>query len=199
MHDPKCDPGYGLHYISEPTPGRHTIGAGVVYETLRLWTKVSWAPEVPRSYPASERYQADENKGMYAAASSMAKMLVDAAGLCTIGLQVGVDRLPMFEYLNAATGWDKSPDEYMEIGRRIQTLRHLFNIREGIDPDSVKMPGRAYGDPAPESGANKGRGFDVYAMRHSYWQAMGWDRESGIPSPETLEVLGIRMETVTPG
>jgi len=195
MHDPKFDPGYGLHYIVEPTPGRHTVGSGVVYETLRLWTKVSWAPEVPRSYLASERYEADEVKGVYAAASSMAKMLIDAAGLCTLGLHVGVDRLPMFEYLNAATGWDKTPDEYMEVGKRIQTLRHLFNIREGIDPSDVKMPGRAYGNPPPLTGANKGKHFDVYAMRKHYWGGMGWDRETGIPLPETLEALGLESET----
>jgi len=194
MHDPKLDPGYGLHYISEPTPGRHTIGAGVVYETLRLWTKVSWAPEVPRSYPVNERYEANESKGIYAAASSMAKMLIDAAGLYTIGLQVGVDRFPLFEYLNAAIGWEKSPDEYMQIGKRIQTLRHLFNIREGIDPSSVKMPGRAYGNPPPKIGANKGKSFDVYAMRERYWGAMGWDGETGIPLPETLETLGLESE-----
>ena len=195
MHDPKYDPGYGLHYISEPTPGRHTIGSGVVYETLRLWTKVSWAPEVPRSYLVSERYEAEETKGVYAAASSMAKMLVDSAGLCTIGLQVGVDRFPLFEYLNAATGWGKSPDDYMEIGKRIQTLRHLFNGREGIEPASIKMPGRAFGDPPPTAGVLKGRSFDVYAMRRHYWQAMGWDGETGIPLPETLEALGLEAET----
>ena len=27
MHDPKSDPGYGVHYIVEPTPGRHTVGS----------------------------------------------------------------------------------------------------------------------------------------------------------------------------
>jgi aldehyde:ferredoxin oxidoreductase len=62
-------------------------------------------------------------------------MLIDVAGLCTIGLQLGVDRFPIFEYLNVATGWDKTPDEYMEIGKRIQTLRHLFiSAKELIRP-----------------------------------------------------------------
>ena len=51
MHDPKSDPGYGVHYIVEPTPGRHTVGSYGTYETLRLWTKVSWAPEAPWLLP----------------------------------------------------------------------------------------------------------------------------------------------------
>ena len=198
MHDPKYDPGYGLHYVVEPTPGRHTIGSGVVYETLRLWTRVSWALEVPQSYPASERYIADANKGKYAAASSMTKMLIDTAGLCILGLQIGVDRFPLFEYLNAATGWEKSPDDYMQIGKRIQTLRHLFNIREGIDPVQVKLPGRVYGNPPPKVGANKGKGFDVDAMRVHYWDAMGWNPDTGVPLPETLKALGLEELNTLP-
>jgi aldehyde:ferredoxin oxidoreductase len=103
MHDPKYDSGYGVQYLADPTPGRHTIGSGMTYEMLRLWTKVSWAPEAPRSYPVSDRYVVDHNKGMQSAGCSLAKMVMDGSGLCTFGLQLGVDRFPMFEYLNAVT------------------------------------------------------------------------------------------------
>lgn len=195
MHDPKLDPGYGLHYVVEPTPGRHTIGSWGTYEILQLWTKVNSAPEVPQSYLVSERYIPDAEKGIRAAATSNVKMLIDAAGLCTFGLQLGVDRFPLFEYMNAATSWGKSPDEYMDIGKRIQTLRHLFNIREGVEPASVGLHGRAYGTPPPTKGVNKGKGFDLHAMRKQYWSAMGWDAETGYPLPETLESLGLGAVT----
>lgn len=191
MHDPKQDPGYGVHYSGEPTPGRHTIGSAMTYEGLRLWTRVSWAPEAPKSYPVSERYVADATKGTYAAACSLFKMVVDGAGACTFGANIGADRYPLFEYLNAATGWEKTPDEYMEIGRRVQTLRQLFNVREGIAPAGVVLPGRAYGDPPPVRGPQKGRHFDIEAMRRHYWQALGWDADSGRPLPATLEQLGL--------
>ena len=36
MHDPKQDPGYGVHYVVEPTPGRHTVGSWGTYETLQV-------------------------------------------------------------------------------------------------------------------------------------------------------------------
>jgi aldehyde:ferredoxin oxidoreductase len=42
---------------------------------------------------------------------------------------------------------------------------------------------------------NKGKSFDVYAMRNHYWEALGWDRETGIPLPETLEALDLEPET----
>ncbi len=58
----------------------------------------------------------------------------NAMGACYMGMLIGVDRVPIFEWANAATGWDLSPAEYLRIGQRIQTLRQMFNIREGIDP-----------------------------------------------------------------
>jgi aldehyde:ferredoxin oxidoreductase len=180
MHDPKYDTGYGIHYIADPTPGRHTIGANTTYETLRLWTKVSWAPEIPATYPAAQKYVADAEKGVHAAGCVLAKMLIDGAGLCNFGLMLGVDRFPMFEYLNAAAGWQKTPDEYMEIGRRVQTLRQMFNLREGVDPVQVRLPDAA-----------RGKQFDVYAARKQTWRAFGWDPETGAPLEETVRRLGL--------
>ena len=191
MHDPKQDPGFGVHYVVEPTPGRHTVGSWSTYETLRLWTKVSWAPEAPRSFPASQRYEVDERRGKYAAACSMAKMVMDGAGLCTFGLLMGVDRVPMFEYLNAAAGWQKTPDEFMEIGRRVQTLRQCFNIREGLLPAEVRLPGRSVGEPPFPKGPNKGKQAAVDELRRVYWQVIGWDKETGFPLPETLQALSL--------
>jgi aldehyde:ferredoxin oxidoreductase len=191
MHDPKYDSGYGIHYIADPTPGRHTIGANMTSETLRLWQRVSWVPEIPASYPAAERYAADETKGLHAAGCALAKALIDGAGLCNFGLMMGVDRFPLFEYLDAVTGWHRTPDEYMEIGRRVHTLRQLFNLREGIDPVQVRLPGQVYGEPPLAAGPLKGKRFDVYEMRRQTWQALGWDPDTGRPRPETLERLGL--------
>ena len=190
-HDPKYDTGYGIHYIADPTPGRHSIGCIMTYETLRLWTRVSWVPEIPFTYPASRKLAADEEKGVHAAAATLAKALIDGAGLCNFGLMMGVDRFPLFEYLNAAGGWSHSPDEYMEIGRRVQTLRQLFNLRAGVDPAAVRLPGLVYGEPAPTRGPLKGRRFDVYRARALTWQALGWDAHTGVPLPETLARLGL--------
>ena len=199
MHDPKYDSGYGIHYIADPTPGRHSIGSNMTYETLRLWTRISWVPKIPASYPDIRRHAADGEKGLHAAGAAMVKMIIDGAGLCNFGLMMGVDRLPMFEYLNAATGWSKTPDEYMEIGRRVQTLRQLFNLREGVDPAGVKLPGLAYGDPPARRGPHKGKHIDIYAMRSFTWQALGWDGETGRPLDETVEHLGLAAERAESG
>jgi aldehyde:ferredoxin oxidoreductase len=118
-------------------------------------------------------------------------MLIDGAGLCNFGLMLGVDRFPMFEYLNAAAGWQFTPDEFMEIGRRVQTLRQLFNLREGVDPTQVKLPGITYGEPPLKRGRLKKKKFDVYEARRQTWQALGWDPQTGVPLEETTRRLGL--------
>jgi aldehyde:ferredoxin oxidoreductase len=107
------------------------------------------------------------------------------------GLAINVSRFPIFEYLNAATGWDKTPEAYMEIAHRVQTLKQMFNVRQGIDPWSLNMHPRAQGVPPQEAGPNKGRTFDLEQMMRDYWAALGWDPETGVPTPQTLEALGL--------
>ena len=109
------------------------------------------------------------------------------------GALLGADRLPIFEWLNAATGWQHSPNDYMEIGHRIQTLRQMFNIKQGIDPCSLKVSRRAIGLPPQKEGANRGRTVALDEMMRDYWRAIGWDENSGIPLDETIEELGLNM------
>jgi aldehyde:ferredoxin oxidoreductase len=184
MHDPRYDPGYGLLYIADPTPGRHTIASSVEYELFRPWTCVSWAPPLQPTYPAASLFETSQRNVLKMAAGAMLKMVFDGAGYCMIGAHMGIDRLKMFESLNAATGWEKTPDEYMEIGRHIQTLRQRFNFRHGYDPAAVGLPPLLAGHPPLSSGPLKGKQFNPQGMRRLYWQAMGWDAETGRPQDE---------------
>lgn len=104
------------------------------------------------------------------------------------GMMIGVDRVPLFEWLNAATGWNFTPDDYMKTGRRIQTLRQAFNVREGINPMDLKVNRRLWGIPLKE-GPNKGVSFDLETMMHSYWQIIGWDKETGAPTRESIAAM----------
>ena len=193
MHDGRNDPGFALHYSVEPTPGRHTIGAQLYYEMYQLWKKVKSLPRPKFIYHKDTKYVADEEKAVMAAACSKYNQLYNGAGLCLFGAFIGASRLPIFEWLNAATGWEKSPEEYMEIGERIQTLRQAFNIKHGVDPKSFKPSERALGRPPLDRGVNKGRSVDIEKMMADYWQAFGWDRETGKPTEDTMERLGLNQ------
>ncbi len=191
MHDGRNDPGFALHYSVEPTPGRHTIGSQLYYEMFQLWKKVKGLPKVKMLYHKDRKFENGEEKSLQAAACSKYVNVINGAGLCLFSAFLGSTRLPLFEWLNAATGWERTPEEYMKIGANIQTLRQAFNIKHGVKPKSFVIPGRALGSEPLEEGANKGRSVDIEPMMRGYWQVFGWDETSGHPTAECMNQLGI--------
>ena len=144
MHDARNDPQLGVHFVAEPAPGKHTVGRGIEYGAMSLCDICSWAP--PATLHAKSRDLEDtETLALVSKANACYTMLVDGAGGCYYGQMMGVHMWKLVEYLNAAEGWDHDGDHYMEIGERIQTIRQLFNVKQGIDPSSVRLPKRMSG------------------------------------------------------
>jgi len=191
MHDSRNDPGFGLHYSVDPTPGRHTIGAWLYYEMFQLWKKVKSLPSVKPLYHKNAKYTADNEKAVWASACSKFMNVLNGSGMCMFGAFIGIKRTPTFDWLNAATGWNKDPEEYMEIGERIQTIKQQFNVKHGIEPKSFRANDRALGIPPLLEGANKDRTVEIDKLSSDYWSEFGWDAETGKPKAETLSKLGI--------
>ncbi len=194
MHDGRNDPGFALHYSVEPTPGRHTIGSGLYYEMFQLWKKVKGLPKVGPLYFKGSKYVVDEEKAVKGAACSKFMNVLNGAGLCMFGSFLGTKKIPIFEWLTEATGWNKAPEEYMEIGERIQTLKQAFNVKHGIEPKDFKLSGRAVGMPPLSGGANKGRTVDIDKMMEGYWGQFGWDTRTGKPGSECMARLDIEAQ-----
>ncbi len=96
------------------------------------------------------------------------------------------------ELLRAATGWDVSAYEYFKVGERALTLARVFNAREGFDIKDDHLPERSYGP--TRNGALVDGGIDREELReaiHTYYGMMGWDRETGVPTVEKLQELGV--------
>ncbi len=190
MHDSRMDPQLGLHFSADPTPGRHTVGSAQFYDVLHLWEKVSWAPN-PGVYEKAGEYVPSEQLARKTVAGSCFKELSDGSGGCYYAMMMGVNNWDLFAYLNKATGWEKTPDEYMQIGKRIQTLRQMFNIKHGIDPWQFKMSRRMAGDPPLTDGPLKGKTLRIDEMLRLHWKAFGWDENTGIPTAATLSDLNL--------
>ena len=191
MHDARNDPQLGIHFVAEPAPGKHTVGMGIEYGAMSLCDICSWAP--PATLHAKSRDLEDtETLAWISKANACYTMLVDGAGGCYYGQMMGVHMWKLVDYLNAAEGWALSGDQYMEIGERIQTLRQLFNVKQGVDPASFKLPKRMLGEPPLTAGPLKGVTLSKHREQVSaHWKAFGWDEKTGVPLPETLERLGI--------
>jgi aldehyde:ferredoxin oxidoreductase len=194
MHDGRNDPGYNVHYSVEAAPGRHTVGAQMYYEMFQLWKVAKGLPRVKPLYFKSGKYVADEEKAVRAALCSKFMNIVNCAGLCLFGVFLGAKRTPAFSWLNAATGWNKTPEEYLDIGARIQTLKQAFNIKHGVDPRSFRPSDRVIGKPAQTEGANRGRTVDMEKLISDYYRQFGWNPETGRPTEESIGRLKLRGE-----
>ncbi len=191
MHDGRFDPMMGVHFSVDPTPGRHTIGSGTYYNYMQLWQYISWAPKVKNKSLKEDDYIPSEETALKSVASSCYKQLVDGIGGCLFAMITGAQHFKIFDYLNASTGWNKTPDEFMEIGKRMQTLRQMFNIREGINPIDFKIHDRLAGKPPLTTGATKGKTVPIEEMMKLHWQVFGWDENTGIPKKGTVKKLNL--------
>jgi aldehyde:ferredoxin oxidoreductase len=159
------------------------------YEMFQLWKRVKHLPRPSLFYFKGSKYATDGEKAVTAAACSKFMSLANCAGLCLFGLFLGASRIPVFEWLNAATGWNRTPEDYMAAGGRIQTLKQAFNVKHGVDPRANRVCDRAAGTPPQTEGANRGRTVDIDRMMSDYWLQFGWDPQTGVP-PSFEEKLG---------
>jgi aldehyde:ferredoxin oxidoreductase len=113
----------------------------------------------------------------------------DCLGACKFTIQEKPDII--MRMINAATGWKMTWEEGVKAGARSVNLLRAFNYRHGytIDKDA---PSPRYGG-MPTEGLGKGKSANAVwpQMREATYDAMGWDRATGKPNPETLRKLGL--------
>ncbi len=180
MHDSRNDPGWALTYQCEPTPGRHTIAS---YMDSDLRSGKEQFPEINRMM---KKTKGKEAKKVYLnTATTIYSQLSNGCGVCIFGPDTAT--YPIVDFINAVTGWDLDGDEYYKIGKRLLNLRKAFNVREGVLPNDSKMPPRTIGNPPLTEGPLKNITVDMDALEKELYQIMGWDRETGGPTSETLK------------
>ncbi len=144
--------------------------------------------------PAAARYQMDATPGRHTQGfgpSGFQGHVVNAAGLCSFGYFRADPTKYIAGFMSAVTGRDCSMDELLKAGERIATMRHAFNLREGINPLELKVHPRIVGKPPYETGPLAGVTADIEAQ--NYWNlgALDWDRVTTKPSKKKLLELGL--------
>ena len=91
----------------------------------------------------------------------------------------------------AVTGWDYSVEELLQTGDRIGTMRHVFNLREGLNPLKHFIHGRIYGNPPLTDGPLAGVTSDLEAEAYWHLGQLDWDRVTTKPSRNKLLALGM--------
>jgi aldehyde:ferredoxin oxidoreductase len=100
-----------------------------------------------------------------------------------------VDPQLQTELVNAACGFDWTIDDMMKCGERGWNLKRVINNRMGLTRANDKLP-KALLQPYNEGGT---AGFvpDLESMLSAYYDARGWNKETGRPSREKLIELGL--------
>lgn len=120
--------------------------------------------------------------------------LLNTLGLCcfTVGPGKLFKMSQIVESLRAATGWDTSMWDIMKMGERAVNLRRAVSVREGFSRKDDMLPGRFF-DPL-KGGILKGKTVDRNAFEKAldlYYEMMGWDKKTGVPTPGKLVELGL--------
>ncbi|MCL5026399.1 MAG: aldehyde ferredoxin oxidoreductase family protein [Chloroflexi bacterium] len=178
-HDPKFHPGLAVSYRMDATPGRHTQAA-------RNWEIGYKSPVKP-----TDKYNYDNFGEEHKEPSNMMHA-INAAGICEFGyFSYPAQAFP--DALQAVTGWNITYEECLKIGERLANLRHLFNLREGLNPLQFYINSRAIGEPPLREGNVRDIKIQEAIAVRSYLKAMDWDPKTAVPSSRKLAELGLEF------
>lgn len=98
----------------------------------------------------------------------------------------------VLDSVNAATDWNLTLDDLLEIGERATNMARVFNAREGFTRKDDTLPERLF---SPlENGVLKGEVFprdEFESALTILYSIKGWDPETGTPTRERLEALSL--------
>jgi aldehyde:ferredoxin oxidoreductase len=175
-YDARGIQGIGLNYATSNRGGCHVRGYTISPEVLGLPEKIDpW--EI-------------EGKAQWVKTFQDLTASIDATGMCLFtSFALGPEDYA--NLLKARTGFDYSVEEVLACGERIWNLERLFNLREGLDPESEDtLPKRLLEEPIPE-GPAKGKVSRLKEMLPEYYELRGWDTR-GLPTKEKLGELDLK-------
>ncbi len=211
MHDPRQVGGIGLgiQYETEPTPGRHTSTCGdcssispsdpSCAKQSRKLHKLKGVLQQHKTAVAHHPKDDPVPSGLDQMEASCRADVVNGLGLCLDAFGLFPGQVPLLTWINCATGWNFDGAHYFNVGRRIKTVRHCFNVMAGITLKDTKMNDRARGYeivegkkvPVLTKGPNAYRMPDIDQGNRNYYEAMGYDLETGVPMEGVLESLNL--------
>ncbi len=175
-HDPRCYPSLALTYRLDPTPGRHSRGGS------------SWIAGLGLSEMPPDKYDYADIGESHQRATSMCHVMA-SVGTCLFAY-TSTPTAFIPEFLTAITGDEHDFDTCLRIGDRITVMRHLFNLREGVNPLEIDVNQRMLRR-FPEPGPLPDVDIDERLMIEDYYRWMDWDLKTSLPSAGRLRDLGL--------
>ena len=192
MHDPRGKQGLGLGYALSPTGADHIEAP---HDTLFMAD--NWVFREAKPVGVLEPMSAMElgpRKIHQFVRTQQIFSFFNSLGICNFAAApYSAFKLPLLvEAVEAITGWNTSLYELMEVGERMTTMGRMFNIREGFSHKDDCLPDRLF-EPL-EAGTPREKRIrreDFARSLQLYYEAMGWDGETGVPTDGRLSFLGL--------
>jgi aldehyde:ferredoxin oxidoreductase len=131
-------------------------------------------------------------KGHLVLHTASGRIARDSAIICSFSSQY-VDLEPVAMLLSGIWGVNVSSETLMLAGERILNMERLLNVREGINRGADQLPARLLQELLPD-GPRQGSTVPLEALKTEFYATAGWDIDTGVPLPATLERLGIGPE-----
>ena len=173
-YDPRAAYAMGLAYATSDRGGCHLRSWPIAAEGLQHNGRID---------PYSIEFKSEFVKNEQDLIS-----VVDSIGMCQFALSALTPR-HVVRLMYSITGLErfKEIESVLETGERIYNLTRLFNLREGVEPDT--LPPRLLEEEMPD-GPAKGNRTPLKEMLQEYYFIRGWD-ELGNPGQEKMTQLGL--------
>lgn len=178
MHDPRAFKGLGLQYATSNRGADHLYG---------LFMRIEQGQRMPdlRIYERVDRFSS-KGKGWMVATMQIWSEIQESMGVCKF---IDIPPAHVAGLYTYVTGIKTTVQELLVVGKRIFTLKRLFNVANGISRKDDTLPRRMLQEPL-DSGGAKGQVVELDQMLEEYYKFMNWD-ENGRPTKQVVEELGL--------
>ena len=176
-HDPRGVSGMALSYATSPRGACHNQSD---------YFFVDWGHTQPDLGIEYYSRHADAEKSANVASHQDWRTVYNAMVMCLFG---NVAPQMQVDLINAACGYHWTVEDMMAAGERGWNMKRAVNNRLGLTAANDKLP-KTLLQPYP-SGGSEGYTPDIQGMLYTYYEARGWDFETGYPSREKLLSLGL--------
>ncbi|QRN85305.1 aldehyde ferredoxin oxidoreductase family protein [Clostridia bacterium] len=186
FHDPRIKKGLGIGYVMSPTGADHNHN---IFD--EQYEEGSWGMALMDSFGIHKgipKEVLNKDKVRMLVFGHYHFSLFNSLVMCYF---MPYSNETIKEIVNAATGWNTTIFELMQVGERSINYARLFNLREGLSVLDDEMPKRFKKVAVGPEGKDLVEEQDYLQAKKDYYAMMGWD-EMGVPTHGKL--LELQLE-----
>jgi aldehyde:ferredoxin oxidoreductase len=176
-HDPRGASGMAVVYATSPRGACHNQSDYFLAEIGQVETKIGLS--------LHDRHAGGEKSANIARHQNW-RTVYDSLIMCLFG---NIDPDAVLRLVNLACDINLSLEDLMTIGERGWNIKRMINRRLGLTGANDRLP-KPLLQPL-EDGGSAGFIPDFNGMMKAYYLARGWNPETGFPSKEKLDSLGL--------